>query len=416
MNLSNPLWPSKKRTGNNNIDQEIKSVGSVISVSHARYRLFTRTDFLAKSFRGMNLSNALGLSAKLAGNKTSNHNNTVEESANTSLQAHNDAVVNAINGSGPHLWNFKSYWYITVPLTIATIVLPVVAGAIFRTVLIAFKRYNSYLRWSLPLLCLGAVVVMIFKIDEFIFLFIFGVPLGIVAFGMLIRVSRTGNQEILWCTFAALVPYSVFIDITVAFTGITAYLPLVYLFIVWLRQDIRTFLKFRFRYSRTLRSYFSPVALLLQRVRGFFDRHRILEGFVFAGIYVGIVVPIVLFRSWLTCMITFAIPLGILAINRLLRSQEKRERLVWLIYTGLYVVSVLLDVGYFAVPNTVEYTTMDYDYRGKPRHEHRRPYRFLAWVPVTWVAIVRFGIAMVRLSKRADRKPWKLTGRATKRT
>ena len=397
------------------------------------YRLIARADFLTKSLFGMNLSNPLWPPANPGGNKTVNHNDTYVGFANdtyvgfanTSLKANKDAVVDAINDSGPHLWSFKSYWYITVPVTIATIVLPVVAGAMFRLILIAFKRYNSRLRWALPMLCPGVLIAMRLTVPHYIFLIIFGVPLGIFALGMLIRASRTGNQQILWCTFAALFAYSILLDVFLTFMVLTAYLPLTFLILVWIREDIRAFFKFKFRYWRIIRSYVSPLALRLRCVRELFDRHRILRGFVFASAYVAIVVPILLPTPELIHTILFAIPLGILAINRLLRSRETQARLVWLAYSVLYACSLFLDIrtslwywrpyGYGPWYDVGSWYEEPW-YKAKFRSRYKSPYSFVVWVPVTWLAIVRIISALVRLTKRADRRLWGMTGRATTRT
>lgn len=386
-----------------------------ISVCHAHCRLIARADILAKSLFGMNLSNPLWPSAEIGDDKTVIYNDTGVGSANTSPQAHNDAVVDAINDSGPHLWNFKSYWYITVPVTIATIVLPVIAGTILRIVLIAFRRYNSYLRWTLPLLCLGAVTALNIMISEFIYTIIFGVPLGGLALGMLIQVSYTGKQQVLWCAFAALFAYSICIDLVFLSIGLTGYLPLIFLSLFWLRKDIRTFFKIRFRYPRVLWSYISRLALRLQRIAEYLDRHRTLQLFTLAGIYGGLTVLLLLFTPGGAYLIIFAVPLGILATNRLIRSYEKQERFVWLVYTGLYICSITLDV---IDTNSRVFRDWSYDdiYGPGPRYVRNQPYGFVAGVPVTWLAIVHLSPALVRLAKRADRRLWKMTGRATTRT
>ena len=389
---------------------------SFISVCHARSRLTARADILAKSLFGMNLSNPLWPSAKIGNNKTVIHNDTGVGSANASLQARNDAVVDAINDSGPHLWNFKSYWYITVPLTIATIVLPIIAGAILRIILIAFRRYNSYLRWTLPLLCLVAVTALDIIIPDYIYIIVFSVPLGGLALGKLIQVSYTGKQQLLWCAFAALFAYSICIDLFFHFIGLTGYLPLIFLSLFWLRKDIRTFFKIRFRYPRVLWSYISRLALRLERIAEYLERHRIIQLLTVVGVYGGVVVLVLLLtppNSYAHLIILFAVPFGILAMNRLIRSYEKQETFVWLVYTGLYVASVALDTLYYSVYNDLSY---DYSYPYEPRNDHKGLYGFVAWVPVTWLAIVRFTPTLVRLLKRVDQKLWRMTGRTPTRT
>ena len=45
-----------------------------------------------------------------------------------------DAIVGAISAPGSYLWSFKMYWVITAPVTLVTILLPLIAGHIFRSI------------------------------------------------------------------------------------------------------------------------------------------------------------------------------------------------------------------------------------------------------------------------------------------
>lgn len=44
-----------------------------------------------------------------------------------------EAIIKAVTESGAHLWSFKDYWIITLPVVAATIFLPIIIGPVFRS-------------------------------------------------------------------------------------------------------------------------------------------------------------------------------------------------------------------------------------------------------------------------------------------
>ena len=72
-------------------------------------------------------------------------------------------LISAIDSSGSYLWSFELYWYITVPLTICTIVVPLITGFIVRSLWkwAVYVRLNREV-YFLVLLCLTAVGLMIY--------------------------------------------------------------------------------------------------------------------------------------------------------------------------------------------------------------------------------------------------------------
>ena len=68
-------------------------------------------------------------------------------------QPETDAIVSAIQSSGPFLFTFQSYWYISVGATVVTIVLPLIAGATLRWTMRLLAKAKLYWRvavfWAL---------------------------------------------------------------------------------------------------------------------------------------------------------------------------------------------------------------------------------------------------------------------------
>ena len=90
-----------------------------------------------------------------------------------------DALIDAFQSSGTHMWSFKAYWIISLPVTVLTILFPIFAGRIFQFSvrnMIQNKEYvvplstMSYMILSL-VLCMkkqGLAHFIIFQIPSFI--------------------------------------------------------------------------------------------------------------------------------------------------------------------------------------------------------------------------------------------------------
>ena len=81
-------------------------------------------------------------------------------SNNTSLFSTNetDYVINAITGSGTHLWSFEDYWIITLPVVAATIFLPIIVGPVFRYSIRNLLKNTAFI---VPILMLLTIVASI---------------------------------------------------------------------------------------------------------------------------------------------------------------------------------------------------------------------------------------------------------------
>lgn len=66
--------------------------------------------------------------------------------------AYNDSQTNAlideISSSGPYLWSFKLYWIVAAQATLATILLPLVAGMVYRNIVKFVYNNRIYSRTS----------------------------------------------------------------------------------------------------------------------------------------------------------------------------------------------------------------------------------------------------------------------------
>jgi hypothetical protein len=150
---------------------------------------------------------------RTADGQNSTPNVIVPSSSDSSLFTQNQtaSIVNAIMGSGTHLWSFKSYWYITIPLTIATIFLPLVAGAIFRAV--SRFLYRNRTSWRLLGTIFAIVLAAIFCVVEGIggditwgvFNIVTTICLGIPALYGLGRAILRKQNRLIWSVFSGLV-------------------------------------------------------------------------------------------------------------------------------------------------------------------------------------------------------------------
>ncbi len=257
--------------------------------------------------------------------------------------AETDAIVAAISSSGSYLWSFKMYWIIAAPITLATILLPLVAGPIFRRSVIYLYQNRYYARPILALLGLGGIVAM----DQFApvipYLYVFGISYGLVALYKLIHASVYGKNQWIWTGFSIVFATSLAMDELVAAfakVGMTGYLPLIYLFLVWYRFEIRDWLGPRLQRPW---SHISQRCRKLQLLQ-FLQSKRWIWQVSLLCIYYTSAVLIYVNVPYYGALSIFSIPLGILAINRFIRSFVTRVYIIrWTVYTVLYTASLIMD-------------------------------------------------------------------------
>ena len=192
MNLSDPLWPTKNET--------------------------TRTALSRTSTR--DVPPILG-------------------KASLSSTEGTDTIVQAIRTSGSHLWTLQSYWYVTFPVTIATIIVPMVIGIIFRSVSRFAFHHRGY--WRLFVVTGIAIVELMFDIVTNIYgmqtiaLIAVTAVLGLTAC-VLVYISLVKKKHRLrWCGFTisvAIYPILLVYPFGWAANVLYIFIPFIYLLLV----------------------------------------------------------------------------------------------------------------------------------------------------------------------------------------
>lgn len=123
-----------------------------------------------------------------------------------------EAIIKAITESGAHLWSFKDYWIITLPVVAATIFLPIIIGPVFRFTVRKLLKNTAFI---VPILMLLTIVASLAtslndKFTAYTVVILF--PFGLTAVALMIYVSITGTDQILWCGFAITYGTSLWID------------------------------------------------------------------------------------------------------------------------------------------------------------------------------------------------------------
>ena len=265
-------------------------------------------------------------------NRTASVNDSLSLSENQT-----DAIVGAISSSGSYLWSFKMYWAITAPVTLATILLPLIAGHIFRSITQFCYENRTYALTILALLILTGIIVMSIYITNVAYLLAFGTTFGVIASIAIVCTSWTGRNQWLWAGFSMVFAASFAIDeeVITAFPT-TGVVPLFYLVLVYFRHDIKHFLE------PSIERYRPYMTKTLDRL------HR---SWVLQAVIVCIYYTLAVACSYSFPMASFfvlCIPLGVLGINRSIYIFAKRKaehKRYWAIYSLIYSASLTL--GWF---------------------------------------------------------------------
>ena len=123
-----------------------------------------------------------------------------------------DAIINAISGSGTHLFSFQDYWIVTLPVVAATIILPIIVGPVFRY---SIRKLLKNTALIVPILMLLTIVASIAtslkdKFTAYTVMVLF--PFGLTAAALVVYASVTGKDQILWCGYAITYGTSLWID------------------------------------------------------------------------------------------------------------------------------------------------------------------------------------------------------------
>lgn len=112
----------------------------------------------------------------------------------------------------PHLWSVAQFLYISVALSAATFVLPVIGGPVFRSTLRSFNRYRVYWRVAVLVFVLSATIVLDVDIPPFPFEMVFAIPQTLFTFYELWRASERNRPKRRWAGHATILGVCIAID------------------------------------------------------------------------------------------------------------------------------------------------------------------------------------------------------------
>jgi len=238
MNVSDPLWNKPGENSTPTANATTTQSSSTDAIQPQKLQILYR-QALATTSSELATSTTVASVAPSA---------TAGDSGFSQLQT--DEIVAAIEnaGGGGHLWTFKSFWYITVIVTVLTIMFPLVAGATFRAIYRFSYYHKNYWHFAVFLVVLGLLIVADYFGPIPIFLGVFGAPQAILALWQLYWVGRTGKKKRRWAGYTTLLAICVGIDLVpegatvvtkfISFgqsIGLTGFLPPFYLFIMWIQ-------------------------------------------------------------------------------------------------------------------------------------------------------------------------------------
>ena len=199
----------------------------------------------------MNLSDPLWPAKKNSNDTTSTNDSTyngIPLPINPSILSTDQtrAIISAIQSSGSHLWTFRSYWYFTIPVTVATVVIPMFIGAVFRSV----SRFAIYHRGHWRFVVIIGVVGLVATLDylvktlyDFQFVLIAVIVLmGLLALTLTCRALYRKKNRRMWCGFTitvAIYPPVWWYNDGYFRSYFSIFIPLTYVLLVWSREELR---------------------------------------------------------------------------------------------------------------------------------------------------------------------------------
>ena len=241
MNVKDPLFPSKSKPSNGSVTSSQTSAAKlVLRTSGELY-----TDYIAHQ-AAADTSGAATTSPTFSATSASSSSDFSQDQTNAIVSA----IEEASSSPSPHLWSFAQFLYISVALSAATIILPIIAGPIFRATLRSFYRYKVYWRIAVFVFVLSSTIVLDVYVPPLPFEVVFGAPQ--VAFGLykLGQAKIRGRQKKRWTGYATILGVCIVIDEKAPGSfgtkklihygqnvGLVAFLPPLYLFVIWMQMD-----------------------------------------------------------------------------------------------------------------------------------------------------------------------------------
>ncbi len=173
-----------------------------------------------------------------------------QATTNLSLMSQNqtDALITAIKSSGTYQWTFKSYWYLTVPITVATILIPIFVGQIIRIITqFSYRRPEIWRFTVLFFILICMIMIDFFVLGESLiygrYYLIFGIGYCVPGLLLVLRSFYKKTHRITWIVFLVLSVVVTFVPVNnAAVLIILTYLPFWYIFFFWFRSEVKAYL------------------------------------------------------------------------------------------------------------------------------------------------------------------------------
>jgi hypothetical protein len=261
-------------------------------------------------------------------------------------QNQTDALIAAISTSGPHLFTFPTFLIVAFTVTFMTIILPLIAGNIFRIVLQSVDHYKGHWRVLVSALSIATIVLTrIFIPPDFqiIYILIFGVPQGIFAVTIL---HKTAYSRKRWIAYAGILSTSIAYDTasfsdrytseTGWFFGLTGILPLLYLFVLGAATNIAVLMRTRSPRWKNSLSFDIPATI---------TTHQKEWIWALAAAWVGFNVDLYFAPDTLLLYIAgYTVVLGYYGIGRIFASVRTHEGgSKWVFYLAMVLLSAASD-------------------------------------------------------------------------
>jgi len=257
-------------------------------------------------------------------------------------QNQTDALIAAISTSGPHLFTFPTFLIVAFTVTFMTIILPLIAGNIFRIVLQSVDHYKGHWRVLVSALSIATIVLTRIFIPpdiQFIYIIIFGVPQGIFA---VIILHKTAYSRKRWIAYAGILSTSIAYDAvsfsdrytseTGWFLGLTGILPLLYVFVLGAATNIAVLMRTRSPRWKNSLSFDIPATI---------TTHQKEWIWALAAAWVGFNVGLYFAPNTLLLYIAgYTVVLGLYGIGRMFASMRTYH---WEIYLAMVLLSAALD-------------------------------------------------------------------------
>jgi hypothetical protein len=333
MNISGPLWPTpgfKKSSSTSTTTSQTNSAACDI------IRLFSP------------ISNT-ALAAITPSSTTPGESSTAlpTTTASTSVdqapfsQNQTEALITATLSSGPHLWSFKSFWYIAAAVSAVTSLLPVIIGPTSRWTFRSFFRYKNYWRVMVIVLGLGAIIALCVTISAVVYLIVFTCSQGLLGIWLLYRAWKTNKGKAKFTAYMTILVVCIYLDLDVptsfSFAGI---LPPLYLFIAWIQEDIRRFFAMALRkIGERLGRLKMPKIILNHPTRWFLFLLLCLE-----GVNIGLSYFCAYYLGYSVYMAATGIPFCFYGIDKIMIAfREHKQRAVWMAYLIVVGMAILSD-------------------------------------------------------------------------